>query len=811
MRKITQGEEKTITMKTNKQEHEKMCGNPELPHTANESEKRKLVSYSDSLKASSADVEQNQTDLQEEQPENDDIYELPTLFSLIVQRYEGETWEGQFHGEGVACFEGGQTYKGMFSKGLMDGCGVFTLAGGLKYEGEFVCNMPMGLGTYTWPDGSSYKGEVYNGIRHGTGTYKCAKNGVSYTGQWDQGKRHGKGEVYYNHGKTSWYKGDWVNNNREGWGVRRYPSGNMYSGEWKNNLRHGEGTMRWLKLGQQYVGMWQNGVQHGRGTHVWMPRPADGSLYSQSNQYTGDFVQGQRHGQGTFYYAGGAMYENGWRKNKKHGKGKFTFEDGHVFEGEFVDDLMMTHNLNGNKTPTLSGSSILEPNISLDIECLLEKIPERKRDTERKQVQFEVLKQDGELRSIYSFYKRLGHAHSSNNIFQLSRLQLWRLLKDCNIHHYDITLTQIDHMVREDAATAEIHSPFTPMLLHRVISCLVVVAYHIYHKEMMSQNNLLAACFSKLMTDNILPNAKNVKGFLFRQPDCAVVAVNYLKKSYEVYQAYCKVNAAPREDQTMTCRHLLWMFRDLHLLDNNLTTVRLLQVITAESRDHRNLSSCLDLEITFLEFFEVLLGSAEVKCQPVSEDVEVKCQPVSEDVEVKCQPVSEDLEVKCQPVSGDLEEVQSPSSPDTEARRDLPEVEASENILQTPNSPSQSVTAPVNSPITPEISSSKSVETSDKAGLSTAQEQQDDKTKINEKPQAAEHTGEGKGVLTRGMEAKDCDMECWNQMIHQFFNHFFFPAFEHNQLVSKNSKEEKLCQEAQRHITLAKAQQRTSQ
>lgn len=145
--------------------------------------------------------------------------------------------------------------------GLMDGPGVFTWAGGLKYEGEFVCNMPLGQGTYTWPDGSSYKGEVYNGVRHGTGTYKCAKNGVSYTGQWHQSKRHGKGAVYYNQDKTSWYRGDWVKNNREGWGVRCYPSGNIYSGEWKNNLRNGEGTMRWVKLGQQYVGQWQDGIQ----------------------------------------------------------------------------------------------------------------------------------------------------------------------------------------------------------------------------------------------------------------------------------------------------------------------------------------------------------------------------------------------------------------------------------------------------------------------------------------------------------------------------------------------------------------------
>ncbi|XP_054455118.1 radial spoke head 10 homolog B isoform X2 [Anoplopoma fimbria] len=739
-----------------------MRGNAELPHTAEEREKRKLVGC-----CASSKEKQNQTHLHDEQPENDAIHEFTTLLSLIVQRYEGETSEDQFHGEGVACFEGGHIYKGMFSKGLMDGRGIFTGADGWKYEGEFVCNMPMGKGTYTWPDGSSYKGEVYNGIRHGTGTYKCAINGVSYTGQWEQGKRHGKGAVYYNLDKTSWYKGDWVKNNREGRGVRRYPSGNMYSGEWKNNLRHGEGTMRWLELGQQYVGMWQNGDQHGRGTQFWIMRRADGSQYPQSNQYTGDFVQGQRHGQGTLCYASGAIYEGEWRSNKKHGKAKFTFEDGHVFEGEFMDDQMMPHNLNDNKAPiALPGSSILKTDMTLNIECLLEKIPEGKLGTELKQVEFVVLRQASELRSVYSFYSRLGHAHSPDNPFLLSRLQFWRLLKDCNIHHQGITLTQIDHFIREDATPAEIHSPFTPMLLRRLLSCLVVVAYHTYHKDMESQNNLLAACFSKLMTDNILPNSKNVKGFLFRQPDCAVVAVSFLKKCWEVYQAYCKVSAPPRDDQTMTCRHLLWMFKDLHLLDNNLTTARLLQIITAENRDPSNLSACLDLEITFLEFFEVLLGSAEVKCQRVAEG---------------------------------LEEAQSPSSPDAEARRVIPEV-----------------AAPLNHPITPEISSSKTVETgksSDTAEVSTAQDvvtQQDVKTKVTKKPQSAEQRSKGKSVLTRGIESKDCEVELWNQTIHQFFNHFFFPAFEHYQLVSRNMKEEKLCQEAQRRIALAKAKQRAT-
>ncbi|KAF7663101.1 hypothetical protein LDENG_00219350, partial [Lucifuga dentata] len=127
--------------------------------------------------------------------------------------------------------------------------------------GEFVSNVPTGHGKYTWLDGSFYVGEVYNGKRHGTGTHKCAINDVIYRGQWHLGERHGKGVMYYNQNQTSWYKGDWVRNNKEGWGLRCYPSSNFYSGEWKNNERHGEGTMRWLKVGQQYIGMWQNGVQ----------------------------------------------------------------------------------------------------------------------------------------------------------------------------------------------------------------------------------------------------------------------------------------------------------------------------------------------------------------------------------------------------------------------------------------------------------------------------------------------------------------------------------------------------------------------
>ena len=60
---------------------------------------------------------------------------------------------------------------------------------------------------------------------------------------------------------NSYYDGEWVENRKEGWGLRQYSSGNMYEGQWKNNMRHGEGQMRWLDRDQIYYGDWDNGIQ----------------------------------------------------------------------------------------------------------------------------------------------------------------------------------------------------------------------------------------------------------------------------------------------------------------------------------------------------------------------------------------------------------------------------------------------------------------------------------------------------------------------------------------------------------------------
>lgn len=62
----------------------------------------------------------------------------------------------------------------------------------------------------------------------------------------------------------------------------------------------------------------------------------------------------------------------------------------------------------------------------------------------------------------------------------------------------------------------------------------------------------------------------------------------------------------------------------------------------------------------------------------------------------------------------------------------------------------------------------------------------------------ANRRGQGKSVEAKKsqLEAKDCELRLWTQLIHRFFNQFFFPAYEQNQLSSRHMKEEKTQQSA---------------
>ncbi|XP_051770254.1 radial spoke head 10 homolog B isoform X4 [Ctenopharyngodon idella] len=124
------------------------------------------------------------------------------------------------------------------------------------------------------------------------------------------------------------------------------------------------------------------------------------------------------------------------------------------------------------------------------------------------------------------------------------------------------------------------------------------------------------------MRQNIIPNAKNVKGSLFCHPVHAAVACHYSDRCWEIYQALCKANSI-QPDQILTARLFVWLLKDLCLYDSELTVSKVLEILSVNSPAiHDGIYSNLDLEISFLEFFEALLGCAEVKGQRIQTDVE---------------------------------------------------------------------------------------------------------------------------------------------------------------------------------------------
>ncbi|XP_078521278.1 radial spoke head 10 homolog B isoform X2 [Lissotriton helveticus] len=599
---------------------------------------------------------------QEEEPPNQvpptaEYYEEPILTQLIVERYEGEKVHGLYEGEGIAYFQGGNIYKGMFAEGIMHGRGTYTWNDGVTYEGDFYLNVPMGHGVYTWPDGSKYEGEVKSGIRHGFGMYKCGTGPVSYVGQWSEGKRDGKGTIYYSEDGTSWYEGNWVKNFKSGWGVRCYKSGNIYEGQWKNNIRHGEGKMRWLTTNEEYTGTWVRGIQTGFGTHTWFLKRVPGTQYPLRNEYIGKFVNGARHGHGRFLYASGAIYDGEWVCNKKHGLGKFTFKNGRTYEGEFQNDVIAEFphfQMDRINTPDLSGirtqspvasekipsvfasldkGSILGSNIELDISSLLEVFPEDERPNQLKQVEYAVLRHLSELRRIYNVYSSLGQEISVDNTFLMTRFQFWRFLKDCKFHHYDMTLCDMDRILNGTTSPDLLHSPHETLLLRNFLSYIIHLSFHICQQENKSfdkssiidrsfdtstitdrvNDTCLVTGFTKMMSQNIIPNACKIKGVLFSDLERTIHLVGYINKCWEIYRSNLTKRSSPPYEYTMTMRHFIWMLKDFKMITKDLTAQKIVDIFAEDNpavRDGNDTN--LDFEITFSEFLEALFDCAPV-------------------------------------------------------------------------------------------------------------------------------------------------------------------------------------------------------
>ncbi len=148
---------------------------------------------------------------------------------------------------------------------------------------------------------------------------KMYKDSV-YRGELVNNKREGRGVILYR--KARLYEGFWLNDNRCGRGMERYSNGNKYEGEFKGNKPHGKGIYTWLN-GEVYEGEWANGLKEGQG--IWR------GIFGDS--YIGSWKESKADGYGIHQWKNGDRYEGEWLDCLKHGKGCDTFAMGDVYSG----------------------------------------------------------------------------------------------------------------------------------------------------------------------------------------------------------------------------------------------------------------------------------------------------------------------------------------------------------------------------------------------------------------------------------------------------------------------------------------------
>lgn len=561
----------------------------------------------------------------------------PHLVGLIVETYLGEKDErGFFHGVGTAYFKGNHVYSGSFVNGLMEGTGQYIWSNGIRYEGDFKNNKIEGKGSYTWPDESTYDGDVLDGLRHGRGTYSCGKIPSSYSGEWKLGERFGEGILRYDKEGLSYYDGHWVNNKRHGFGMRRYASGNVYKGDWRDNVRHGKGTMHWYDRNEIYEGQWENGTQHGHGEHSWYLKRIPGSQYPLRNYYVGEWLNGLRHGHGIFYYATGAKYEGEWMNNMKHGSGKYVFKNGLVFEGTFELDHMLDFpdiNPSGMITPDITSSGLpvrsgtamrsaspylisdnSENPLNLNIDLLLDErdLDLYEREEELRSVTHVMLRHISKLKKIYSFYSCLGQHDSIDNTFVMSRLHFWRFLKDSKVHHHGFTLSELDHIIAPEKSS-NFHEPHQEVLMREFLNAIVIIGYKLYNEDHSGNERVLPWCVSKLISENILQNYCKVGGSVFADSIRATEAVKLMPKSWNIFCGLCAPHVHYPHEPIFKCRQFMFMLNDFRLINSDLSPEEVLKLIAKDNPALAQDDFCnLELEMTFLEFFEALIDCASV-------------------------------------------------------------------------------------------------------------------------------------------------------------------------------------------------------
>jgi hypothetical protein len=213
--------------------------------------------------------------------------------------------------------------------------------------------------------------------------------------------KHGRGQMFYDASRTTFYDGQWADDEKSGFGTMSLPH-SLVEGEWRRNKLHGRSTLQTSKLkaslqlqqgqpsgnilaeldtGSTFAGrvvpagdrpqavfgtlrltsadtaewMWQDPRAPGTGdakVHFASGDSYVGAVqgyvlhghgayhFTEGHEYIGEFHRGAMTGRGVFRFQSGNVYEGTLRGGVFHGTGKYSQQQEYVYEGEWVEGRM---------------------------------------------------------------------------------------------------------------------------------------------------------------------------------------------------------------------------------------------------------------------------------------------------------------------------------------------------------------------------------------------------------------------------------------------------------------------------------------
>jgi hypothetical protein len=127
------------------------------------------------------------------------------------------------------------------------------------------------------------------------------KNGDIYIGKFKNNKKNGTGKYIFSeeNKELKEYNGDFLDDNRHGFGVLLFKNKNEYKGEFIENKFQGQGEFIWAHDGSSYAGFWKNDLKDKYGHFKW----PDG------DHYVGEIENEKPKGVGIYYDKNHERYE----------------------------------------------------------------------------------------------------------------------------------------------------------------------------------------------------------------------------------------------------------------------------------------------------------------------------------------------------------------------------------------------------------------------------------------------------------------------------------------------------------------------